>query len=104
MTGNYALADFPVLFVFMIRNTLRTIKMMSPTAARAARIGRTTANRLKTIAPTASPVAMTGFPNPPVRVVDMPRASIVDPCTSAALPPPAMTASVHFRRGFISVS
>ena len=62
------------------------------------------ASRAVRMAPIHSPVATTGFPVPPVRAVDLSRRVEVTPCTTAAAPPPAIMASVHFRRGDTSVS
>src|SRR6266404_6148886 len=66
------------------------------------RTGATIAITEVITAPANSAVATRGFPNPAVDRVDVPRATTVVPCTSPAAPPPAITASVHFRNGLTS--
>ena len=55
------------------------------------------------IDPTSSRVETTGFPAPPVDNEDCVRSATVVPCTNPAMPPPAISASVHFKNGEISV-
>ena len=53
--------------------------------------------------PPSSPVAMTGLPKPPVKTVDFALSIAVTPCVKLAVPPPAMTAAIHFAIGGRSV-
>src|SRR6185295_10808349 len=52
-----------------------------------------------TTEPASSAVARIGFASPPVVAVEVPRVTTVALWTSPATPPPAITASVHFRNG-----
>ena len=56
------------------------------------------------IAPTSSPDETNGFASPPVNADDLARIRTVEPCTTPAMPPPAMRASVHWRYGGMSVT
>src|SRR5262245_52236285 len=47
-------------------------------------------------APPSSAVAMTELPRPPVKMVDLALSIAVTPCVRPAMPPPAITAAVHF--------
>src|SRR5262249_46928265 len=53
--------------------------------------------------PPSSPVAITGFPKPPVKIDDFALSTVVMPCVRLAVPPPAMTAAIHFTIGGTSV-
>jgi hypothetical protein len=52
-----------------------------------------------TTAPISSSVATMTFPVPAVVMEDFVRRATVEPCTSPAIPPPAISARVHFRKG-----
>ena len=54
--------------------------------------------------PASSPVATRGLPIPAVSADDFVRKATVVPWTSAAAPPPAMIANVHFKNGDISIT
>src|SRR5262249_47377949 len=54
-------------------------------------------------APPSSTVAMTELPRPPVKMVDLALSIAVTPCVRPAMPPPAITAAVHFTIGGRSV-
>ena len=66
--------------------------------------GRKRARRLSRVEIPASAVAIAKFPAPPVVAVEAPRTSIVLPWKIAAVPPPAMMASVHLRNGLMSIA
>jgi hypothetical protein len=68
------------------------------------RIGTKMASRAMIIDPTNSKVETKGFPIPVVEAEDVARSATVVPCTNPAIPPPAISASVHFRNGDISVT
>jgi len=67
------------------------------------RIGTRIASRAVIIDATNSNVETKGFPIPAVETDDFARSATVVPCTNPAIPPPAISASVHFRNGDISV-
>jgi hypothetical protein len=46
---------------------------------------------------------MTEFPRPPVNAVEWALRIPVTPCVTPAIPPPAMTAAVHFTIGGASI-
>jgi len=50
-----------------------------------------------------SAVAKSGFPKPPVKIDDFALSAIVDPCIMPAIPPPAISANIHFTDGGKSV-
>ena len=52
--------------------------------------------------PPSSAVARIGLARPHVLAVEAPRVTTVVPWTSPAMPPPAITARVHFRNGLMS--
>src|SRR6516164_6387729 len=54
-------------------------------------------------APTSSAVAMNRLPIPPVQMVEFALSVAVTPCVMPAMPPPAITAAVHFTMGGTSV-
>jgi hypothetical protein len=54
-------------------------------------------------APPSSAVAMTGLPRPPVKTVECALRIPVIPCVRPAMPPPAITAAVHFTIGGASI-
>jgi hypothetical protein len=68
------------------------------------RTGTRIASKAMITDPTSSKVETKGFPNPAVDTNDVPRSVTVVPCTNPAIPPPAIRASVHFRKGDISVT
>src|SRR5512143_2642283 len=68
------------------------------------RIGARIASRAVIIDPTNSKVEIIGFPIPAVETDDFVRSATVVPCTNPAIPPPAISASVHFRNGDILVT
>ena len=65
--------------------------------------GATSARKdIRSAAP-SSAVEMTGFPRPPVKTVEWALSIPVNPCVRPAIPPPAITAAVHFTIGGTSV-
>ena len=68
------------------------------------RIGTRMASTAVITDPTNSKVETKGFPTPAVETADFARRATVVPCTYPAIPPPAISASVHFRNGDISVT
>lgn len=62
------------------------------------------ANKAVMMDPTNSKVENKGFPIPAVEIDDLVRSATVVPCTNPAIPPPAIKAKVHFRKGEISVT
>jgi hypothetical protein len=67
------------------------------------RIGATMASREVTMDPTRSKIENKGFPIPAVAADDAARIATVVPWTKPAIPPPVISASVHWRNGDRSV-
>ena len=66
--------------------------------------GSTKAKKLMNTESPNSAVATIGLAIPPVVEVEAARVRTVPLCTAPAMPPPAITARVHFRNGSIDVS
>ena len=85
------------------RPALRITKIHKNVMRARQRIGTRIASTAVTIDPISSKEEIKGFPIPAVETDDFARSATVVPCTNPAIPPPAMSASVHLRNGDISV-
>ena len=85
------------------RRSRRIATNKNRTTSATAAAGASNARKDIRSAPPSSAVAMTGFPRPPVKTVEWALSIPVNPCVRPAMPPPAITAAVHFTIGATSV-
>jgi len=79
-------------------------KMQSNAMATRQTMGTVKANRAVMMDPSSSREEKNTLPVAAVRAEDFVRKMTVIPWTMAAVPPPAISASVHFRNGEISIT
>ena len=67
-------------------------------------MGTKMARRAVTMDPNNSAEESNGFPIPAVETSEVARRATVVPCTSPAIPPPAISDNVHLRKGDMSAA